>query len=74
MNALLFHDSAQLSLSLEAWLKTKTVASVSNLQDALRLLSSFKQKNTVLLFTASGNNWEEQKELFDNFLSIHQTF
>ena len=74
LNALLFHDSAKISLSVEEWLKTKTVASVSNLEDALRLLNSFKQKNTVLLFTASGDNWETQKELFENFLSIHQTF
>jgi hypothetical protein len=74
LNTLLFHDSSKMKLSAENWLNSKSVASVSNLKDALRLLSSFKQKNTVLLFTDSSENWESKKETFENFLSLHQTF
>jgi len=72
LNTLLFHDSSRLRLPVDSWLTVKNIASVSNLEDALRLLSSFKQRNAVLLFTASGEDWELSKETFEKYLSIHQ--
>ena len=74
IETILFHDSSMMNLSMEDWRNTKSVAAVSNLKDALRLVSSFKQKNTVLLFTDSSENWESKKETFENFLSLHQSF
>jgi len=74
LNTLLFHDSSKMKLTVDNWLNTKSVASVSNLKDALRLVSSFKQKQTVLLFTDSSEDWENHRDIFENFLSLHQTF
>jgi len=72
IDTLLFHDSSKLHLSVEKWLGLKNIAAVKDLNDALRLLPSFKRKNSVLFFTAEGENWEDAKRAFDNFLSIHQ--
>ena len=74
IETILFHDSSKVNLSIEDWRNTKSVAAVSNLKDALRLVSSFKQMNTVLLFTDSSENWESKKDTFENFLSLHQSF
>ncbi len=74
LNTILFHDSSKMKLSVENWRNTKSVAAVSTIKDALRLASAFKQKNTVLLFTDSSEGWESKKEVFENFLSLHQSF
>ncbi len=72
IDTLLFHDSSKLHLSVTNWLGLKNIAAVKNLEDALKLLPSFKRKNAVLFFTANGGNWEDAKREFDNFLAIHQ--
>ena len=48
------------------------MASVRNINDALRLLPSFKRKHTVLLFTTDGPNWEDTKERIEDFIKLHQ--
>ena len=72
LDTILFHDSSKLRLSINHWLEIKNMASVRDINDALRLLPSFKRKHSVLLFTTDGANWEDTKERIEDFIKLHQ--
>lgn len=73
LNSVITFDNSRIDVPVEAISKIKNVASVNSLKDAYSVLKSFKNKNTVLLFSASGENWKENKESFEGFLSMFQT-
>lgn len=72
LNSVITFDNPLFTVSLDAISKIDNVAGVGSLKEALILLKSVKRKNSVLLFSASGENWKEKKEIFEDFLSIHQ--
>jgi hypothetical protein len=73
LNSVITFDETRFSLPIESMTKIKNFAGVNSLEDALKLLRSFKFKNAVLLFSASGDEWKEDKQTFESFLNIHQT-
>ncbi len=72
LNSVVTFDNSLLNLSDEALNKIPNVAGVSSLSDALILLKTFKKKNSVFLFSASGEDWEENKKTFEEFLELFQ--
>ena len=73
LNTIISFDEPRFILPSTELTKIKNVAGVNSIEDAFRLLKSFKKKNAVLLFSASGEDWKESKSTFEEFLSIHQT-
>ena len=73
LNTFITFDETRLLLPSEELSKIKNIAGVNSLEDAFRLLKHFQQKNAVLLFSASDENWKKNKLVFEEFLSIHQT-
>ena len=72
LNSVITFDNPFFSLSLETMTKIDNVGGVNSLEEALILLKSVKKKNSVLLFSASGENWSHKKEIFEEFLNVHQ--
>jgi hypothetical protein len=55
----------------DEWLnKIENCAGTAKLSDSFHLLEMFKASQTILLFTASGENAEELKEEFENYLNL----
>lgn len=50
----------------------KNCAGTSSVEEAFHFLRMFKAPQTVLMFTASGDNWEEQKVAFEKYLELVQ--
>lgn len=73
LKTVIVFDSSQLNVPVDSLEKIQNIVGVESLQDAFKMLKSLKIKNAVLLFSASGENWRENKELFEDFLSMHQT-
>lgn len=72
LNSIITFDEPRFSLPSENISAIKNCAGVNTLQDAFLLLKAFKQKNAIFLFTASGEEWKENKIEFEEFLEIHQ--
>ncbi len=72
INTLISFDEPRFTLPSEELSNIKNIAGVNSINDAFILLKSFKKKNAVLLFSASGDNWKENKNTFEDFLEIHQ--
>ena len=73
INTLLTFDNPVFMLATDEMSKIKNVLGVNSLEDGLKMIKAFKRKNSVLLFSASGENWKESKQAFENFLSLFQT-
>ncbi len=73
LKTIITFDNAQINTPIDALNKIDNIVCVQTLKDAFAMLKSFKLKNAVLLFSASGENWREGKEEFEFFLSMHQT-
>jgi hypothetical protein len=72
LNSVLAFDNSKFSVSIESLNKIQNVAAVNNLDEALVLLKAMKKKNAVLLFSVSGENWNDSKDEFEGFLEMHQ--
>jgi len=72
LDTIITFDESRFMLPAEELASIKNIFGVNSMEDAFRLLKSFKKKNAVLLFTASGENWKDNKETFEEFLDIHQ--
>lgn len=66
-------DNSFFNISIESLDKIINVIALNSLHDALLMLKAMRQKNAVLLFSASGESWFESKNEFEDFLNIHQT-
>jgi hypothetical protein len=72
LHALIAYDSSIFDLE-NSWLKNiNIVAGTASISEAFQLLNVFKAPHKVLLFTASGANWEEDKQSFEEFLKLVQ--
>jgi hypothetical protein len=67
------HDQADLFLPFEVMNQIETFFGAKEIDDALKMLKTFKKENGILLFTAKGENWKKDKNSFELFLDIHQT-
>jgi hypothetical protein len=50
----------------------KNVVGTNSVEHTLELINGLKQKNAILLFSASDENWQEEKLYFDVFLAQHK--
>lgn len=66
------YDHGSLSLPNDVLHRIPTVLACKDLADGLELLKKLKQAKSVLLFTASGEQWKTFKNTFETYLSIHQ--
>lgn len=73
LKTVIVFDNSQLNVPVDSLEKIENIVGVSSLENAFTMLRSLKIKNAVLLFSASGENWRENKEMFEDFLSMHQT-
>lgn len=73
INTVLTFDNPVFMLPTMEMSKINNVLGVNSLEDGLKMIKAFKKKNSVLLFSASGENWEDHKKAFEDFLSIFQT-
>jgi hypothetical protein len=72
LHAVITFDHSFFTVPYELASKIRNVAGVNNASDAFSLLKALKKKNAVLLFSATGENWKEEKEKFESFLNMHQ--
>lgn len=66
------YDKADSFFSLEIMNQIETFFGANQIDDALKMLQTFKKENGILLFTSKGNNWKKDMETFESFLDIHQ--
>jgi hypothetical protein len=68
IDSLITYNNSVVEMGQE-WLdEIPNSASTSNSRDAFRMLELFKSPKKVLLFTASGDDWEQEKWNFEEFL------
>lgn len=65
-------DAAGFSLSNKVLDQVDEVLGTAEIQDALKLIKSLKKNQGILLFTASGENWNEYRVEFESFLKLNQ--
>jgi hypothetical protein len=73
LKTVIVYDNSKINFSIDALEKIENIVGVSSLENAFIMLKSLKIKNAVFLFSASGENWKENRESFEDFLNIHQT-
>lgn len=66
------YDSGVVEIPDEAMHTIENVLGVLEFKDMFEFIRTFKQKNAIFLFTASGENREEYKKQFEDFLNLHQ--
>lgn len=52
--------------------KVSNVVGTQSTLDALEMMKALKQKGAVLLFTATGLEWERNQKMFNDFMDLHQ--
>jgi len=68
LRAVVIYDSNIFNFN-DSWLDgLKNCAGTQTVEDAFEFVKMLKAPQTVLIFTASGEKWEEQKESFEEFL------
>ena len=61
LKTIITFDNAQICVPIDALNKIENIVNVESLNNAFIMLKSFKLKNAVLLFSASGENWSKDK-------------
>jgi hypothetical protein len=55
------------------WLdQLKNCVGTQSVNEAFQFLKMIKAPQTILMFTATGENWEENKKEFEDFLKLVQ--
>lgn len=70
IHAVVTYDSNVFKFKDEWLNKIENCAGTGTLSDSFHLLEMFKAPQTVLLFTASGENAENLKQEFENYLNL----
>ena len=72
LHALIAYDSSIFDLK-NSWSKNiNIIAGTASISEAFQLLNTLKSKHKVLMFTASSENWKEDKKTFEEFLKLVQ--
>lgn len=73
LHAVFATDNARFAVDLteKSWIRT--ITGTNAIEDALALIKGVKQKNTVLLFTASDEDWQHSKLVFEEFLKTNRS-
>jgi hypothetical protein len=72
LSAIISYDSTIFKLD-NNWLdQVKNCVGVQSVNEAFHFLRMIKTPQTILLFTATGENWEEDKKEFEDFLKMVQ--
>lgn len=72
LHAVVAYDASIFSLE-NSWLDgIKNCAGTTTVDEAFHFLRMFKAPQKVFMFTASGENWEENKRTFEDFLKLVQ--
>lgn len=66
------YDSPGLYMTAEHYKNIETVIGTLSVFDALTMFKGLTHSNGVLLFTASGVEWERLQNEFNDFLKLHQ--
>ncbi|MBI1836114.1 MAG: hypothetical protein HYR91_02495 [Flavobacteriia bacterium] len=72
LHAVMAIDNSKLALDLIDKKEIPNVAGTNEVEHTLALVKATKHKNTILLFSASDENWENDKKEFDEFIALHQ--
>jgi hypothetical protein len=72
LHAVLAFDNSKFVMDFPMNKGIKNVAGTNSVEHTLALINGLKQKNTILLFSASDENWQEEKLYFDVFLTQHK--
>lgn len=72
LHAVLAYDNSKFIMDFPSDLGIKNIVGTNGVEHTLALIQGLKQKNTILLFTASDENWQECKLYFDVFLTQHK--
>jgi hypothetical protein len=66
------YDSSIFKLDNHSLDQIKNCVGTQSVNEAFHFLKMVKAPQTILLFTATGENWEEHKKEFENFLKLVQ--
>lgn len=72
LHTICVYDSGFVEIPEEAMHMIENVLGVLEFKDMFEFIRTFKQKNAIFLFTASGENSSEHKKQFEDFLHLHQ--
>lgn len=72
LHTICVYDSGVVEIPMDAMHTIENVLGVQHFQDMFEFIRTFKQKNAIFLFTASGKNSSEHKKQFEDFLHLHQ--
>jgi hypothetical protein len=72
LSAIISYDSSIFNLE-NHWLdKIENCVGTQSVEEAFHFLKMVKAPQTILMFTATGENWEENKKEFEDFLKLVQ--
>jgi hypothetical protein len=72
LSAIISYDSTIFKLE-NNWLdQLKNCVGTQSVNEAFHFLKMIKAPQTILMFTATGENWEENKKEFEDFLKLVQ--
>ncbi|TXI83370.1 MAG: hypothetical protein E6Q38_03625 [Crocinitomicaceae bacterium] len=72
LSAVISYDSSIFNLE-NKWLdQIKNCVGTQSVDEAFEFLKMVKAPQTILMFTATGENWEERKKEFEDFLKLVQ--
>lgn len=65
-------DFSRLIFTQKEFISVENVIGISSVDEAFEFVKGAKYKGAVLLFTASGDEWERNYKSFNDFMSLHQ--
>jgi len=65
-------DFSRLIFTQKEFISVENVIGISSVDEAFEFLKGVKHKGAVLLFTASGLEWERNYKSFNDFMNLHQ--
>jgi hypothetical protein len=72
LSALISYDSSIFNLDNHSLDQMKNCVGTKSVDEAFHFLKMVKAPQTILMFTATGENWEERKKEFENYLKLVQ--
>lgn len=72
INAAFAHDNTRFLMEFEKFSDIENIAGADSVEEALHYIQSIRKKSSIVLFTASDNEWKDKKECFENFLNEHK--
>jgi hypothetical protein len=72
LSAALIYDDSVFKLKNEHLLGIKTCVGITCVEEAMRMLKVMSKQQSIVLFTASGENAEEAKSEFEHILNVLQ--